>query len=171
MTEVEAKAAVTGHEAGTLEVELMISSQTVSLVTGIVGSVLGASALCVSIMTYLRDMPKLIVKLQWDLTDIQTQSKLGVVRVSNVGRRLVFLAIVALEIDKKTKHRFSNLILKDSVPGVPLTEGGKPAAFMVNYNGMAEYKHIWSHIRAVAEDTAGKRYYSKYPKTKPSWAE
>jgi hypothetical protein len=149
----------------------MDASQAVPLVTGIAGSVLGAVAWTVSIMTYRRDKPKLIVKLQWDMTEVRTQGKFGIVRVSNVGRRPVFLAIVALEIDKKTKHRYSNLILNDSVPGVPLAEGGNPTGFMVNYDNMSEYKNIWNKIRAVAEDTGDKKYYSKYPKEKPSWAE
>src|ERR1700754_3337432 len=108
--------------------------QIVSLVTGILGSLLGAVALGVSIMTYLRDKPKLRVTLKWDMTENLRGTKVGLVRVANVGRRPVFLSIVALEIDPKTKHRHSHLILNDSIAGTKLSEGDKPAGFPVSYD-------------------------------------
>jgi hypothetical protein len=34
---------------------------------------------------------------------------------------------------------------------------------------MAQYEEVWDKIRAMAEDSSGKAYYSEYPKDKPSW--
>ena len=145
-------------------------SQLVSLVTGILGAVLGSSALSVSVMTYLRDKPKLKVLLQWDMTETRLGTKMGLVRVTNIGRRPVHLGVVALEIAPETKCKDGLLILNDSIKGKRLEEGDKPEAFIVKYDQMAQYKDHWDKIRAVAEDSTGKKYYSEYPRDKPSWA-
>jgi hypothetical protein len=143
-------------------------SQVVSLVTGILGAVLGSAALAVSILTYLRDRPKLKVTLLWDMTDTATGKQMGLVRVTNVGRRAAHLGAVALVLPSKYEH--SHLLLGDAVKGKRLEEGDAPAPFLVNYDGLAQYKSDWKKIRACAEDSAGRSYYSEYPTKKPSWA-
>jgi hypothetical protein len=148
----------------------MNATQVISLITAILGAVLGSAALAVSMMTYLRDKPKLKVLLQWDMTETQLGTMMGLVRVTNIGRRPVHLGIVALEIAPETKCKHGHLILNDSIKGKRLDEGDKPEAFIVNYNQMVEYKDHWDKIRALAEDSTGKKYYSDYPKKKPSWA-
>jgi hypothetical protein len=148
----------------------MNATQIVSLVTGILGAVLGSAALGISLMTYLRDKPKLKVTLQWDMTETRNGTVMGLVRVANIGRRPVHLSIVALEIDPKTKHKFGHMVLNDSIKGKRLEEGDKPEGFMVNYDQMDQYKEHWAKIRAMAEDSTGMTYYSAYPKKKPSWA-
>jgi hypothetical protein len=149
---------------------LIDATQVVSLVTGICGAVLGSAALAISVMTYFRDNPKLKVLLQWDMTETQSRRLMGLVKVTNVGRRPVYLGIVALEIDPETKCKYGHLVLNDSISGARLGEGDKPAAFIVNYDQMVQYKEHWSKIRAMAEDSTGKAYYSDYPKSMPSWA-
>ena len=149
----------------------MNAAQIISLVTGILGAILGSAALTISLMTYLRDKPNLKVTLQWDMTEMRKGTLMGLVRVANIGRRPVHLSIVALEIAPKIKHKYGHLILDDSIQGKRLEEGDKPAGFMVNYDQMAQYKEHWNKVRAMAEDSTGKTYYSKYPKKKPSWAD
>jgi hypothetical protein len=148
----------------------MNATQVVSLVTGILGAVLGSAALAVSVMTYLRDKPRLKILLQWDMTETQRGTLMGLVRVTNIGRRPVHLGIVALEIAPETKLKYGHLVLNDSIKGKRLEEGDKPEAFIVNYDQIAQYKEHWDKIRAMAEDSTGKAYYSPYPKKKPSWA-
>jgi len=148
--------------------EVTNASQTVAIITGILGAMLGSAGLAVSILNYLRDRPKLKVTLQWDMTVLETGATLGLVRVTNVGRRPAHLGAVALVLPPKYKH--SHLILNDSIKGTRLDEGGKPEGFIVNYDNMAQYKADWHKIRAMAEDSTGKAYFSKYPKEKPSWA-
>jgi len=144
------------------------ATQVVSLITGILGSLLGGAALVISILNYRRDKPQLKVTLKWDMTEVGTRRMMGIVKVANVGRRPVHLGAVALELPPSLKH--SHLLLHDSIKGKRLDEGDKPEAFMVNYDQMAQYKEVWDKIRAMAEDSTGKAYYSEYPKDKPSWA-
>jgi hypothetical protein len=67
-------------------------------------------------------------------------------------------------------YKDSHLILHDSIKGTRLEEGAKPAIFIVNYDNMAQYKADRHKIRAMAEDSTGKAYFSQYPKKRPSWA-
>ncbi|WP_433968071.1 hypothetical protein [Tunturiibacter gelidiferens] len=138
------------------------------LITGILGSLLGGAALVISILNYRRDKPQLKVTLKWDMQEIGTRRMMGIVKVANVGRRPVHLSIVALQIN--ADHKYRAMILNDSIKGKRLDEGDKPEGFTVNYDQMAEHKGHWDKIRAMAEDSTGKAYYSEYPKDKPSWA-
>jgi hypothetical protein len=144
------------------------ASQVVAIVTGILGAMLGSAGLAVSILNYLRDRPKLKVTLQWNMTALETRAILGIVWVTNVGRRPTHLGAVALVLPPKYKD--SHLTLHDSIKGTRLEEGGKPAVSIVNYDNMAQYKADWHKIRAMAEDSTGKAYFSEYPKVRPSWA-
>lgn len=144
------------------------AAQLVSLITGILGSLLGAAALIITFLNYRRDQHMVKVTLKWDMVDVATGRMMGIVKVVNVGRRPMHLSIVGLEIGGHQKH--SHLILNDSIKGKRLDEGDKPESFIVSYDQMAQYKEVWDKIRAMAEDSGGKAYYSEYPKDKPSWA-
>ena len=148
--------------------EVTNASQIVAIISGILGAMLGSAGLAISILNYLRDRPNLKVTLQWDMTVLETKATLGLVRVTNIGRRPVHLGIVALALPKGYKN--SHLILNDSIKGTRLEEGGKPEGFMITYDRLSEYRADWDKIRAMAEDSTGKAYFSEYPKVKPSWA-
>jgi hypothetical protein len=151
-----------------IDIVMINFSNVVSIVTGILGSVLGSAALAISILNYLRDQPRLKVTLQWDMSNTATRDKMGLVRVTNIGRRPAHLGIVALELPPNYKR--THLILNDSIAGKRLEEGAKPEAFLVNYEGLEQYKADWRRIRALAEDSTGRKYFSEYPNKKPSWA-
>ena len=144
--------------------------QIASLVTAILGAVLGAAGLTIAILAMLRDRPKITVFLNWDVESVERPGfRIGVVSVTNVGRRAAYIGAVALELPK---HReLKALLLKGSIPGKRLGEGDPPAKFMVSYDKLEKYKANWYRIRAFAEDSAGKKYYSKFTARKPSWAE
>ena len=147
----------------------MKATEIVSLVTAIVGAMLGTAGFVISVLAFLRDRPRLKVCLQWDMAEIgNPTNKIGVVRVANIGRRAVYISAVALELPKGSEH--THLVLNDSLRGNRLEEGGAEATFPVKYDGLSKYKAKWNRIRAMAEDTAGKKYYSAYPDKKPSWA-
>ena len=148
----------------------MNGMQIASLVTAILGAVLGAAGLTISILAMLRDRPKITVFLNWDVESVERAGfRIGVVSVTNVGRRAAYIGAVALELPK---HReLKALLLKGSIPGKRLGEGDPPAKFMVSYDKLEKYKANWYRIRAFAEDSAGKKYYSKFTARKPSWAE
>ena len=144
--------------------------QIVSLVTAILGAVLGAAGLIISILAFLRDRPRLTVFLQWDVESIERPGfRIGVVSVTNVGRRAAYIGAVALQLPKHSDYKA--LLLKGSVPGTRLGEGDPPAKYMVSYDKLEKYKSDWYRIRAFAEDSAGKKYYSRFTGSKPSWAE
>ena len=148
----------------------MNGMQIASLVTAILGAVLGAAGLTISILAMLRDRPKITVFLNWDVESVERPGfRIGVVSVTNVGRRAVYIGAVALELPKHREYKA--LLLKGSIPGKRLGEGDPPAKFMVSYDKLEKYKANWYRIRAFAEDSAGKKYDSKFTARKPSWAE
>lgn len=141
-----------------------------AFLAAILGMILGTAGFTVSLMTYLRDRPKIRLKLQWDMMDTSTKKLMGLVRVTNIGRRPIFVSVVALELPKGHSH--SHLILNSSMPGTKLSEGDKPMAHLINYEELAEYSNEWRVIRAYAEDSTGRRYFSERPAENakvPSW--
>jgi hypothetical protein len=143
---------------------------TVSGVAAILGMVLGTAGFVMSIMNYLRDRPKIKVILKWDMTDTRTGMNRGLVKVTNVGRRPIFVSIVALRLPAGFPH--SDVILMDSVAGNKLTEGDGPLGLLINYDDIAQYSTAWRRIRDCAVDSTGKEYHSNYPhpdEKAPSW--
>lgn len=131
-----------------------------------------------SILNYFRDRPRLVVTLQWDMaaTDNSTydpKKSWGLVRVTNIGRRLVHLGIVVLQLPKtfRTAKGFehSHLVFLQSNGGKKLAEGDPPAGFVVNQDDLAKYSEVWRQIRAIAEDSTVKTYKSKKVSKQPSW--
>jgi hypothetical protein len=152
---------------------------TVTLITAICGVVFGFGGLLLSILNFLRDRPRLVVRLRWDMvpTDNPTydpKKSWGIVRVTNVGRRPVHVARVALKLPKGARTlkglKYTHLIVDDSIKGTRLAEGDPAAGFVVNQDDMVKHSAVWRHIRAIAEDSTGKTYISKKVREKPSWA-
>lgn len=150
----------------------------VTLITAICGSVFGFAGLLLGILNYSRDRPKLVVTLQWDMavTDNPTydpKKRWGIVRVTNIGRRPVHLAVVALKLPKSfgtsSGFRHTHLLLSHSVGGQKLAEGDPPAGFVVSQDNLAMYSKVWQHIQAIAEDSTGRIYHSKKVPARPSW--
>jgi hypothetical protein len=136
----------------------------------LLGMILGTAGFVMSLMNYLRDRPRVVLDLQWDMTNSQTGEILGLTQTSNVGRRPVFICVVALQLPKG--FPLTHLVLIDSLHGAKLSEGDKPMTHIINYQGLSPYSAAWRKIRAYAEDSTGKKYYSDYPKAKakaPSW--
>lgn len=104
---------------------------TLSNLAAIAGMVLGTTGFMMSWMNYLRDRPQVRVSLQWDMTNSQTREMMGLVRVVNVGRRPIFISVVALELPRGFKD--SHLLLVDSIQGAKLSEGDKPKGYPVKY--------------------------------------
>jgi hypothetical protein len=148
----------------------MKPNEIVSLVTAIIGAMLGTAGFVISILAFLRDRPRVRVTLVWDLEQVGgSGERIGLVNVANIGRRPICIGAVVLQAPKH--YKWDGMLLKDSIQAIQLIEGAPPAKFPVNYIGLKTYKADWSRIRAYAEDSAGRKYYSNYPEKKPSWAE
>ncbi len=145
----------------------------ISEVASLLGIIFGITGAVLGTLSYFRDRPKIIVTLKWDMavTDNPTYDPnrlWGVVTVTNIGRRTIFISAAALDFGKSYDHIS---VLLDSVRGIKLAEGDLPATFMIDQNGLEEYKKNWKNIRAKVQNSAGKTYYSKkVNKHKiPSW--
>ena len=135
----------------------------------ILGMVLGTAGLTISLVNYLRDRLQVKVTLSWNMTDARTHEVRGLVRVTNTGRRAVFISIAAIEIPNTS----TVYVLSDSLAGTKLAEGDKPAAYFISHEGMAVHAAYWRKVRAFVEVSTGEKYYSDYPRKNgapPKWA-
>lgn len=145
---------------------------SIGLITGLIGTITGPAALILAILTYLRDKPNVQVFLQWDYKVIgvvasnNTNEFYGVLKITNIGRRPVFVTHAYLTIPKKEL----SLFLTDTINGVKLLEGDKPALYQITQEGLKEYAPFWKKMRAIVIDSTGKKYYSNTIVKKPSWA-
>ncbi len=93
----------------------------------------------------------------------------GIVTVSNTGRRPIYISHASLALPKG--YKATHLLLWEGLGGQKLGEGAQPVDYIVNQDGMEEYKKDWKKIRAMVIDASGKNYYSKVDKSnRPSWA-
>jgi hypothetical protein len=142
--------------------------------TALTGAVIGVAAFVLSLTNYLRDKPKVVVKLMWDrgITDnpkYDPRKLWGLVVVSNVGRRPIYIRMASLKLPKG--YKLTHFVLSEGIKGMRLAEGDEPACFVISQDGLEEYGRDWRKIRAIVFDSADTEYCSqKLPKTdKPSW--
>jgi hypothetical protein len=148
---------------------------TLTETTSIAGLLFGLSGFMLGIMNYLRDRPKIIVTLQWDLIVTpggmyDSDKKWGAIRVTNVGRRPTYVSHAALRLPKG--REYSHLMIHDSIQGKKLSEGDATVVYMVTQDDMARFAADWREIVAQVSDTTGTVWTSKRLKAteKPSWA-
>jgi hypothetical protein len=99
--------------------EFPLAILTLTDEAALLGMILGSAGFAMSLMNYLRDRPKVRVTLTWDMTKDGIHN-IGVVRVTNTGRRPIYISIVALRVPKGA---YPYLVLKESIPGQKLSEG------------------------------------------------
>ncbi len=133
----------------------------------VLGMIFGTAGLTLGVLNYRRDRPEVKVTLAWNMVNLQTKKVMGLIKVTNTGRRAVFISVAALEIPNSS----AVYVLNDSLSGAKLGEGDKPAAYFVSHDGLAKHSQNWRRIRAFVEVSTGQRYYSSYPRRNepPPW--
>ena len=141
-----------------------------------VGLLVGGAGFALGVLNYFRDKAKVVVELSWDMpvtegTQYDSSKLWGVVYVTNIGRRPIYVSHAALKLPKGYDH--SHLVLMEGVQGVRLTEGDPTQTFMVDQEGMEVYAKDWKRIIAQVNDSSGKAWKSSKRKNnkKPSWAQ
>lgn len=135
-----------------------------------IGIISGISGLTLGIMNYLRDNPKLVVHLTWDLEPfgnipLEKDKLYGVIQITNTGRRPIFISHVTIRIPN---HK--ELLITDSIQGEKLAEGDQPKIYPITQEGLEEFSDFWDKMYAVVRDSAGKEYLSVPCQNKPGWA-
>lgn len=147
---------------------------TLTELAALLGMMFGTGGLVLGILNYLRDKPKVRVRLSWDRrianSALHDPKKLwGVVAVTNYGRRPIYITSVLIPLPKQFSG--SVLLLLEGIEGRKLGEGDAPASFMIDQiNLTSEYVPHWKKMRAVVFDSSGKKYTSPRVKEQPSWA-
>ena len=141
------------------------------LISGVAGTVLG-------VLNFLRDRAAVEVSLQWDMsitpgTEYDAKKKWGVITVTNVGRRPIFVSHVALRIPKGARRGYTHMVLQSGIAGKTLTEGSPAERFVATQDGLADLASHWRDVVAQVNDSSGRVWKSKrLPKQPtPSWAE
>ena len=157
----------------------MINS-TVTDINAVLGVLFGLSGLTLAIINYCRNNPKIVVDLKWDMSMIEvgggpqnTDRLHGMITVTNVGRRPIYISHVSLKLSPK-----DYLLLMEGITGQKLAEGDPPRTFTVSHDQIIQkigdrlrkQPKIWKLIRAQVSDSAGKTYLSKKVRNCPDWA-
>ena len=139
------------------------------------GLIFGLAGFVLGVMNYLRDRAKIVVELQWDMNVMpgglyDSNKSYGVVRVTNVGRRAIYISHASLRLPKG--HDASHLLLADGIPGKKLSEGDSPQVYAILQEDLASYAKDWRKVIAEVSDSTGKTWTSrKIARDKtPSWA-
>jgi hypothetical protein len=145
-------------------------------VLAVVGSLVGTAGFVLGILNHLRDRPRIVVSLLWDMSvtggrGYDPHKKYALVKVTNTGRRPVYISHASLKLPKGYAH--TDLLLSESLQGNKLDEGDPPKTYVSNQDDMAQYAKDWKKIRAIVRDSAGKEYSSGRPHRNaklPTWA-
>ena len=149
---------------------------TLNDVATVAAIICGVAALVLGLCNYFRDSPKVCVKLTWDMTEYaagsanQKGKNTGLIVVTNVGRRPVYLSHAALRLPAGYDN--SHLLLKEGLFGKKVAEGDPPFHFQVDQEQAKPYASKWRDVRAEITDSTGRVWVSKTLNRKPvpSWA-
>jgi hypothetical protein len=149
------------------------SHMTVTELIAVLGLVSGVTGTVLGVMNFLRDRARVEVALQWDMKSYGDQRYAedkywGIVTVTNIGRRPIYVSHVALRLPKGFDG--SHLLINEGIRGKTLTEGSPAEMYVVTQENMEQYASVWDKIVAQVSDSSGRVWKSKRVRTKPSWA-
>jgi hypothetical protein len=143
--------------------------------TALTGAVFGIAGFVLAIANYLRDRYKIIVRLRWDLsiTDnpvYDPSKRWGLILVTNIGRRPVYVSHVALRLPRGFTD--SHLVLSEGIRGRRLGEGDPPLEYVIEQESLRKYARAWREIVAQVSDSTGREWVSRKAAKDdaPSWS-
>lgn len=150
-------------------------------IIAILGFTSGLAGLTLSILNYLRDRSKIIMRLSWDMTisnnpSYDPKKSWGWVTVTNTGRRTVYVSHAYIPVPKEYRvgslAGVSKWLLADTIRGAKIAEGDQPYSFPVDQSGLSGLGKVWRDVRVEIIDSTGRKWKTKRlnRKEKPSWA-
>jgi hypothetical protein len=142
-------------------------------ITALVGVVTGTAGLVLGILNHLRDSPRIIVTLQWDMgiandPKYDPDKSYGLVTVTNVGRRPIYISHTSLKLPKG--YELTYLLCAEAIYGKRLGEGEPPLTYILDQGEMSKYRRDWRKVRALVIDSSGTAHFSSKVRKRPSWA-
>lgn len=141
---------------------------TPTQMAALIGAVTGPLGLLISVLTYLRDRPRLWVSMAADMR-IHNSEKYDpekvflVATVSNVGRRPEYVELVAL------LHPDGQCGMVNDVFFNPneVQEGKPPAKYLVEQDLITGLEQQWPGILALVRTSSGRQYRSRFLHSPP----
>lgn len=117
------------------------SAITLTDVLAVVGALVGTAGFVLGILNYLRDAPKVRVTLLWDMKfsgdrRYDVNKNYCLVRVTNTGRRPIYVSHASLKLPKGYPH--THLVLGEALQGNKLAEGDPPKTYVGNQDDMEQ---------------------------------
>lgn len=143
---------------------------TLTMLTALLGVVIGTAGFVLSLLNYFRDRPKVIVTLGWTYISINedgTEQKWIGVIITNVGRRPIFVSHTHLKYPNSTAIS----VIPDSLSGAKLLEGEPPKTYVMDESlpRLRTYAAEWWKVRACVVDHTGKNWWSACVTERPDW--
>jgi hypothetical protein len=136
----------------------------------VLGGITGPLGFVISLLVFYRDRPRIVVDVSWNMVAMPPRpdypESFASVTVSNIGRRSIYVSHITGEEDGNRVH----MLIPASVPGKILSEGSAPWSVIVDEAQFKSQQPPWWNLRFYVCDTAGRRYYSRWPEKAPDWA-
>lgn len=134
-----------------------------TLLSALVGVAIGTAGFVLGVLNYLRDKPRVVVSLTWDLepfgaavSALDPTKPWGALTVTNVGRRPIFVSHASLHVPGETRY----FLLNDGIEGVKLLESDPPRRYVIDQQAVRDRFPEWTRLRGCVVDNTGRHWHS-----------
>lgn len=140
--------------------EVFSAEQFITPIAALLGAISGSAGLAIGILNYLRERPRLVIRVILNAKSVEPgmlhSASSAVIWISNGGRRPVYVCDVLLFRGRKIPP----LRLSTFAETKRLEEGSPPLHYQVPIALLGSTAAGKPRCRAVAVDSAGRRYKS-----------
>lgn len=134
----------------------------------LIGAVTGPAGLIVSLLTYLRDRPRLWVSMMPDMKvqnspTYDSTKRYLVVTVSNIGRRPEYVEVVALLQPDGTSGTIADVFFNPN----EVYEGKAPAKYLIDQSSISGFSSHWPGVAVLVRTSSGRQYRARYLQQAP----